>query len=165
MLGELVFAVDDETMESEVLRLCEARGWTLGVAESLTGGLIGARIANVPGASRTFRGSLASYATEVKRELLGVTAESVVSEESAKQMAEGAQQRARRRRRPSRSPGSPAPTSMDGQPVGTVWYAIAIPGHETEAVTARLPGDRERIRQFSTISLLNLLRMRLLALP
>ena len=46
---------------------CEARGWTLGVAESLTGGFIGARIANVPGASDTFRGSIASYATEVKR--------------------------------------------------------------------------------------------------
>ena len=91
VLGELIFAVDDETMESEVLRLCEARGWSLGVAESLTGGFIGARIANVPGASRTFKGSLASYATEVKRELLGVTAESVVGEESAKQMAEGAQ--------------------------------------------------------------------------
>ncbi|MGZ8753505.1 MAG: CinA family nicotinamide mononucleotide deamidase-related protein, partial [Acidimicrobiia bacterium] len=76
ILGELVFAVDEETMESEVLRLCEAREWTLGVAESLTGGLVGARIANVPGASRTFRGSIASYATDVKRQLLGVTAES-----------------------------------------------------------------------------------------
>ena len=56
VLGELVFAVDDETMESEVLRLCDERGWSLGVAESLTGGFIGARLANVPGASRTFPG-------------------------------------------------------------------------------------------------------------
>src|SRR5689334_16617494 len=62
VLGQLVFGVDDETMESAVLGLCEARGWTLGVAESLTGGLIGARIASVPGASRTFRGSITSYA-------------------------------------------------------------------------------------------------------
>jgi nicotinamide mononucleotide (NMN) deamidase PncC len=46
-----------------------------------------------------------------------------------------------------------------------VWFGIAVPGHETEAVSTQLPGDRERIRQFSTISLLNLLRMRLLALP
>ncbi len=44
---------------------------------------------------------------------------------------------------------------------GTVWYAIAVPGHETEAVSARLPFDRERIRQFSTITVLNLLRLRL----
>ena len=55
ILGDLVFAVDDETMEHAVLQRLEARGWTLGVAESLTGGLIGARIANVPGASRTFQ--------------------------------------------------------------------------------------------------------------
>jgi nicotinamide-nucleotide amidase len=164
VLGELVFAVDDNTMESEVLRLCEARGWSLGVAESLTGGFIGARIANVPGASRTFRGSLASYATEVKRGLLGVTADAVVGEESAKQMAEGAQKLLGADVAVSVT-GVAGPEEMDGQPVGTVWYAIAIPGHATEAVSARLPGDRERIRQFSTISSLNLLRMRLLALP
>ena len=164
VLGELVFAVDDDTMESEVLRLCEARGWSLGVAESLTGGFIGARIANVPGASRTFKGSLASYATEVKRELLGVTADSVVGEESAKQMAEGAQKLLGADVTVSVT-GVAGPDEMDGQPVGTVWYAVAIPGHATEAMTARLPGDRERIRQFSTISALNLLRMRLLALP
>ena len=42
---------------------------------------------------------------------------------------------------------------------------LAIPGHEPEAIHAQMPGDRERIRQFSTIGLLNLLRMRLLALP
>jgi nicotinamide-nucleotide amidase len=164
VLGELIFAVDDETMESEVLRLCEARGWSLGVAESLTGGFIGARIANVPGASRTFKGSLASYATEVKRELLDVTAESVVGAESAKQMAEGAQKLLGADVTVSVT-GVAGPDEMDGQPVGTVWYAVAIPGHPTEAMTARLPGDRERIRQFSTISSLNLLRMRLLALP
>jgi nicotinamide-nucleotide amidase len=80
VLGNLVFAVDDDTMESEVLRLCEERGWSLGVAESLTGGFIGARLTNVPGASRTYRGSIASYATDVKRSVLGVTADLVVSE-------------------------------------------------------------------------------------
>jgi nicotinamide-nucleotide amidase len=164
VLGELVFAVDDDTMESEVLRLCEARGWSLGVAESLTGGFIGARIANVPGASRTFRGSIASYATEVKRDILGVTAEQVVTEEAAKQMAEGAQ-RVLGADVAISATGVAGPEEMEGQPVGTVWYGIAVPGLETEAVTARLPFDRERIRQFSTISVLNLLRMRLLALP
>jgi nicotinamide-nucleotide amidase len=163
VLGELVFAVDDETMESAVLRLCEARGWSLGVAESLTGGFIGGRIANVAGASRTFRGSLASYATEVKRDLLGVTAESVVGEAAAVQMAEGAQ-RLLGADVTVAVTGVAGPDEMDGQPVGTVWYAVAIPGRSTEVVSARLPGDRDRIRQFSTISALNLLRMRLLAL-
>ena len=56
------------------------------------------------------------------------------------------------------------PTEQDDVPVGTVFFGFALPGVPTEAVTARLPGDRVRIRQFSTITLLNLLRMRLDAL-
>ena len=164
VLGELVFAVDDDTMESEVLRMCEARGWTLGVAESLTGGFIGGRIANVPGASRTYRGSIASYATEVKRDLLGVTSELVISEDAAREMAEAAQ-RVLGAEVGVSATGVAGPDEMEGQPVGTVFYGIAIPGVPTEVVSNRLPFDRERIRQFSTISVLNLLRMRLLALP
>ncbi len=160
ILGDLIFAVDDDTMESEVLRLCEARGWTLGVAESLTGGLIGARVANVPGASRVFRGSVASYATEVKRSVLGITAERVVSEEAAREMAEAAQ-RVLGADVGISTTGVAGPDEHDGQPVGTVWFGIAVPGHPTHAVSTHLPGDRERIRQFSTISLLNLLRLRL----
>jgi PncC family amidohydrolase len=151
-------------MESTVLGLCEARGWTLGVGESLTGGFIGARLANVPGASRVFRGSVASYATEVKRSILGVTAPLVVTEEAAKEMAVGAQ-RALGASVGISVTGVAGPDEMEGQPVGSVWYGIAIPGHEPEAIHAQMPGDRERIRQFSTIGLLNLLRMRLLALP
>jgi nicotinamide-nucleotide amidase len=164
ILGDLVFAVDDETMEHAVLTRLEARGWTLGVAESLTGGLIGARIANVPGASRTFQGSIASYATAVKRSVLGVTAEQVVSQESAEQMAVGAQ-RVLGADVGIAATGVAGPDEQDGQPVGTVWFAIALPGVPVEAVSTRLPGDRERIRQFSTISLLNILRMRLDQLP
>ena len=164
VLGELIFAVDDDTMESEVLRLCEARGWTLGVAESLTGGFIGGRIANVPGASRTYRGSIASYATEVKRDVLGVTSELVISEDAAKEMAEAAQ-RVLGADVGISATGVAGPDEMEGQPVGTVFYGFAIPGVPTEVVSNRLPFDRERIRQFSTISVLNLLRMRLLALP
>jgi nicotinamide-nucleotide amidase len=163
ILGELVFAVDAETMESVVLEACAARGWTLGIAESLTGGLVGARITNVSGASRTFRGSVASYATEVKRSVLGVSAEHVVSAECAIQMAEGAQQVLGCDVALSTT-GVAGPEEQDGQPVGTVWFGIAVPGHETEAVSTRLPGDRERIRQFSTISSLNLLRLRLASL-
>jgi nicotinamide-nucleotide amidase len=163
ILGELIFAIDDNTMESEVLRLCEARGWTLGVAESLTAGLVGARIANVAGASRVFRGAVASYATEVKRTVLGIAAEQVVSEEAAREMAEAAQ-RVLGADVGIAATGVAGPTEQDDQPVGTVWFGIAVPGHPTHAVSTILPGDRERIRQFSTISLLNLLRLRLEAL-
>lgn len=162
-LGGLIFAVDDETMEEVVLGRLAAKGWTLGVAESLTGGLIGSRLAGIPGASKTFRGTIGSYATEVKRSLLGVTAEHVVSAECAKEMAEGA-------RRVLGSDvgisvtGVAGPDAQDGAPVGTVWFGLALPGVPVEAVTTRMPGDRERIREFSAISLMNLLRMRLDAL-
>lgn len=164
ILGELVFAVDDETMESNVLAACEARQWTLGIAESLTGGLVGARLTNVAGASKVFRGAVASYATDVKRDVLGVTAEHVVSAECAIQMAEGVQ-RVLGCDVAVSTTGVAGPEEQDGQPVGTVWFGIAVPGRDTEAVSTRLPGDRERIRQFSTISLLNLLRLRLASLP
>jgi nicotinamide-nucleotide amidase len=163
ILGDLVFGVDDETMESAVLERLRGRGWTLGVAESLTGGLIGARIVNVEGASDTFRGTIGSYATDVKRSVLGVTAESVVSEEAAKEMAEAAQ-RVLGADVGISATGVAGPTEQDGVAVGTVYFGIAIPGRPTESVSTRLPGDRERLRQFSTISLLNLLRQRLDAL-
>jgi nicotinamide-nucleotide amidase len=163
ILGDLVFAVDDETMEHAVLARLRARGWTLGVAESLTGGLIGARIVNVPGASEVFRGAVVGYATDVKRSLLGVDAPVVVSEDAARQMAEGAQ-RALGADVGIAVTGVAGPAEQDGVAVGTVCFGLALPGVPTEAVSTRLPGDRERLRQFSTISLLNLLRQRLDAL-
>jgi len=164
ILGDLVFGVDDETMEHAIVARLAARGWTLGVAESVTGGLIGARIVNVPGASEVFRGTIAAYATEVKRSVLGVTAESVVTEEAAREMAEGAQ-RVLDADVGIAVTGVAGPAEQDGVPVGTVFMALALPGHAPEVVSFRLPGDRERIRQFSTISLLNLLRLRMDALP
>jgi competence/damage-inducible protein CinA-like protein len=160
ILGELVFGVDDETMEYAVLERLRGRGWSLGVAESLTGGLIGARIVNVEGASDTFRGTIGAYATDVKRSVLGVTAASVVGEASAREMAEAAQ-RVLGADVGIAATGVAGPTEQDGVAVGTVFFGIAMPGLPTEVVSTRLPGDRERLRQFSTISLLNLLRQRL----
>lgn len=164
VLGDLVFAVDDETMEHAVLTRLAARGWSLGVAESLTGGLIGARIADVPGASATFRGSITSYATDVKRDLLDVTTEHVVSRACAEQMADGAR-RALGADVGISATGVAGPDQLDDQPVGTVWFGLALPGLPVEGVETRLPGDRFRVRQFATITLLNLLRLRLDALP
>jgi len=163
ILGDLVFGVDDETMEHAVLARLRARQWTLGVAESVTGGLIGARLASVPGASETFRGTIGAYATDVKRSVLGVTADPVVSEAAAAQMAQGAR-RVLGADVGIAITGVAGPAEQDGVAVGTVCFGIALPDRDVEAVTARLPGDRERVRQFSTISLLNLVRQRLDAL-
>ena len=164
VLGDLVFGINDETMEHAVLTKLRGRGWTLGVAESLTGGLVGARISDVPGASDTFRGSIASYATDVKRDVLGVTAEHVVSRACAEQMADGAR-RVLGADVGIAATGVAGPTEQDGQPVGTVWFGLALPATPLEAVETRLPGDRFRVRQFATITLLNLLRLRLDTLP
>ncbi len=99
-LGDLVFGTDDDTMESVVLEQCRQRGLSLATAESVTGGLVGARLTAIPGASDVFRGAIVSYATEVKQTLLGVGEGPVVSEAAARQMAHGVRERARRRHRP-----------------------------------------------------------------
>ena len=89
-LGDIIFGVDEETMEDAIATRLVARGLSLGLAESLTGGLIASRLVNVPGASKWFRGSIVSYATEVKFDLLGVAEGPVVSAAAAEAMAIGA---------------------------------------------------------------------------
>src|SRR5205807_10031086 len=99
-----------------VIQRLRDRGWTLGVAESVTGGLVGARLADPPGASEVYLGSVVSYATDVKRSILGVTAEHIVSEECAQQMAEGVR-RVLGADVGIAVTGVAGPTEQDGQPV------------------------------------------------
>ncbi len=160
LLGDVVFGVDDEAMEVAVARLLIDAGLTLGLAESLTGGLVGARLTAVPGASDWFRGSIVAYDSAVKGRLLGVPDGPVVSEEAARAMATGSA-RVLAADVGLGVTGVAGPTEQDGQPVGTVWMGLAMDG-ETDAVRVQLPGDRDRVRQFAAISLLDLLRRRLL---
>jgi nicotinamide-nucleotide amidase len=161
LLGDLVFGADDETMEHAVVSLLGAAGHTLGVAESLTGGLIGARLTNVPGASRVFRGGIVSYASEVKFELLGVPEGPVVSAPAAEAMAVGAR-RVLGADVGLAVTGVAGPDWQDGERPGTVYVGLAF-GDEVTSQLVVLPGDRERVRQFATISAVDLLRHRLLA--
>jgi nicotinamide-nucleotide amidase len=160
LLGPLVFGVDEESMELAVARLLDAGRLTLGVAESLTGGLVAARLASVPGASAFLRGSIVAYHAQVKFDLLGVPPGRVVSAEAALAMAEGVRKVLGADVGVAVT-GVAGPTEQDGQPVGTVFMSTAF-DDGVETVHARLPGDRERVRQFACISLLNLLRVRLL---
>jgi nicotinamide-nucleotide amidase len=159
-LGSLVFGVDDESMEHAVGQLLLDGRLTLGVAESLTGGLVGARLAEVPGCSEWFRGAIVAYDSEVKYDLLDVPEGPVVSQEAAEAMARGAA-KALGADVGIAVTGVAGPTEQEGQPVGTVWMGIALDG-AVEALTTRLPGSRQHVRQFATITLLNLLRLRLL---
>ncbi len=160
LLGDLVFGADDETMEDAVGNLLRTRGLSLGLAESVTGGLVASRLTDAVGASEWFRGSIVSYASEVKFDLLGVTEGPVVSEEAAKAMAEGARKTLGADIGLSVT-GVAGPAEQEGQPVGTVFFGLAMNG-AAEAARIRLPGDRDRVRQFAAISLLDLLRRRLL---
>ena len=156
-IGEIVFGVDDDTMESVVLGMLGARGWTLGVAESVTGGLMGGRLTNVAGSSRVFRGGVISYASDVKFDVLGVDRGPVVSETAAVQMALGA-------RRVLASDvavavtGVAGPDEQDGLPPGTLCIGVAFPDGSTSSTTAVLPGVRDQMRQMSVITALDFLR-------
>ena len=161
LVDDVVFGVDEETMESVVLQLLRERGWSLGLAESVTGGLVAGRLTNVPGASEVFRGAIISYASEVKFELLGVPEGPVVSEAAAMAMAQGAQRVLGSHVALSLT-GVAGPTEQDGMPVGTLCVGIAI-GEHVHARTLRMPGQREQMRQMSVISSLDLLRRALLA--
>jgi len=163
IVGDQVFGVDDQTMESVVLQLLRERGWSLGLAESVTGGLVAGRITNVPGASEVFRGSIVSYASEVKFELLGVAEGPVVSEAAAAAMAEGAR-RVLGADVALALTGVAGPTEQDGMPVGTLCVGVAMPD-ATVTRTLRLPGQREQMRQMSVISALDVLRRELLDRP
>jgi nicotinamide-nucleotide amidase len=162
--GDVVFGLDDQSMERAVAALLVERGLTLGLAESLTGGLVASRLVDVPGASAWFRGAVVAYASEIKRTVLGLPEGPVVSEAAAAAMAEGA-------RRVLGADvglgitGVAGPDEQDGQPVGTVCFAVAAPDRSPVARRLQLPGDRPRIRQYATISALDALRRLLLETP
>jgi nicotinamide-nucleotide amidase len=161
ILGDLVFGVDDQKMERVVATLLTERGLTVGVAESLTGGLVGARLAETEGASHWFEGSIVAYDSKVKYELLDVPEGPVVSPQAARAMAEGAC-RALRADVGLGITGVAGPTTQDDQPVGTVFMAVSMDGR-TDVAEHHLPGGRQHVRQYATITLLDMLRRRLLA--
>ena len=159
MLPGSVFGVDGETMEEAVLKLCRRNGETLATAESLTGGMVAAKLASVPGASDVFKGGIVSYAPEVKYAMLGVPEGPVVSVAAAEQMALGACE-ALNATCAVATTGVAGPDPLEGHPPGTVCIATAIAG-KVESMKAELPFAREQVQQFTTLTALNNLRRRL----
>jgi len=157
LIGDIVFGVDDETMEHAVASLLLSRGLTLAVAESLTGGLVASRLVDVPGASDWFRGGVVSYASDVKYSVLGVPDGPVVSAAAAAAMATGVRDLLGADVGLGVT-GVAGPDSQEDQPPGTVFMSVALPDQDPITVMAGLPGDRARVRQFACISLLDLLR-------
>jgi nicotinamide-nucleotide amidase len=167
-IGGRIFSEDGRELPVVVASLLRERGLSLSVAESCTGGLLAARLTDVPGSSAFFERGFVTYSNRSKTELLGVPpelieAQGAVSEPVAVAMAAGAR----------RSAGSDVGIGITGiagpdggtpdKPVGTV--CIALDGAVgTRVRTALFPGDRERIRHQATQSVLEMLRRGLLGL-
>jgi nicotinamide-nucleotide amidase len=156
-LGDIVFGVDDESMERAVANRLTAHGLTLAVAESLTGGLVASRLVGIEGASGWFRGGVVTYAADVKVSVLGIAEGPVVTRAAAIAMATGVRKLLGSDVGLSLT-GVAGPTEEEGVAVGTVYVGLAVREGEPIAVELRLPGDRARIREYSTISGLDLLR-------
>ncbi len=166
-LGIDVYGADDESLAVVVSRLLVARAATVALAESCTGGLLGAALTDVPGSSAWFRGGLVCYANDLKTTLAGVPEEllrahGAVSEPVARALAAGA----RRVCSADFGLGVTGVAGPDGgtadKPVGTVYVALADAG-EGRAVKLDWPGDRSLIRRRAVTVALDLLRRRLLA--
>jgi nicotinamide-nucleotide amidase len=147
-----------------VLAALAARGESLAVAESLTGGLLAATIVDVPGASRVFRGGLVVYATELKSTLAGVPADLLVAHGPVHQavamaLAAGARQRCGADWGLGTT-GVAGPDPQDGVPVGTVFVAVSSARGETVR-PLRLSGPRPTIRAGAVAAALELLRVAL----
>jgi nicotinamide-nucleotide amidase len=163
LIGDRIYSRNGDSLEKVVGDLLRARHAHLSVAESATAGLLGGRITTVPNSSDYFLGGFLAYSDAMKTKLLGVPAamlaeHTAVSEPVAKAMAEGAKERT----------GSDYALSItgyagpDGDKVGLVFIGLATPSG-SEARRVQLPGDRERVRAFSTNTALDLLRRNLLA--
>ncbi len=136
-----------------------ARGERVGCAESLTGGELAAWLSSTAGASATFTGGVVSYASEVKRDVLRVSAEEVITAECAEQMAAGAR-RVLGTDWALSTTGVAGPDEQEGQPVGTVYVGLAGPDG-VEAVRLALDGDRYEIRRATCAAAVELLLSRI----
>lgn len=157
-----LFSRDEEPIEAHVLALCRERGWTMGTAESCTGGLVAARLTGIPGSSDVFRGGVVAYANEIKQAELDVPADllaehGAVSPEVAEAMAKGARARL----------GVDVAVSVTGiagpdggteeKPVGLVYLHAEGPGGGVGREFS-FPGDRPSIRARSVVGALHLVR-------
>ena len=164
LLGDRIYSHNGDTLETVVGQMLRARGATLSVAESCTGGMLGERITSVPGSSDYFTGGFLVYSDRMKTALLGVAEDLIarhtaVSEEVARAMAEGARAKTGSTYALSVT-GEAGPESSSGAPPGTVFLGIAGPGL-LEARRISAPGDRARVRSLAAQLALDFLRRRL----
>ena len=161
VLGDYIFAVDEQTMESVVLDMLREQRLSFAVAEVTSGGLLSTRLTALDRSGEVFRGSVIPVAGGVRETLLGVPADKIATEEAAAALATAA-------RTTFGADIGLATTGLHDVdadhadlPPGTTYLGIAM-AEDVSVQQVRLPGDRERVREFSVISLLNALRLKLI---
>lgn len=165
-LGPVVYGRGESTLEETVIELARRRRRTIGLAESLTGGRIGAALTRVAGSSQVFHGGVVSYSNRAKVDLLGVMpatldAYGAVSEPTAEEMASGARRRLQADIGLSAT-GIAGPSGGSPQkPVGLVYFGLSD-ARQTRSLGARLGGSREMILEACVSLALNMLRLLLL---
>jgi nicotinamide-nucleotide amidase len=161
-LGDHLFSDRDETLAQLLVRELARRGQTVAVAESCTGGLVSAAFTDVPGSSDVLLEGCVVYTEAAKRRTLGVTEESLarhgaVSEVVARELAENVRRRTGATFGLSTTGVAGPSGGTAATPVGTVHLAVASE-RATVHVARRLPGDRDSVRRFAVVALLDLLR-------
>ena len=166
--GEDIFTDREEvTLEETVVRMLRERGMTISFAESCTGGMLSARLVSVPGASEVYRAGFVTYANEAKHRFLGVSEETLatkgaVSPETAEQMARGVM----RAGEAQVGVGVTGIAGPDGgtpeKPVGLVYIGVAC-GDQVLVKENHFTGNREKVRERSVITALDLVRRMILA--
>ncbi|MEG3614895.1 CinA family protein [Isoptericola haloaureus] len=143
----------------EVLAAAAARGWTLGVAESLTAGMVAAELATVPGSSAVLRGGVVAYATDLKASLLGVDADLLAARGAVDPDVAGAMATGVRSATGAdvglATTGVAGPDPQDGRAPGLVFVAVATPT-ATEVRRCDLDGDRAAVRAGAVAAALDL---------
>ena len=166
-LGEHLFSQDGRSLPEVVGDLLRSDGVRVAVGESCTGGLVTARLVDVPGSSVYVDTGIVAYSNQAKRALLGVDAglletHGAVSEEVAVAMGEGARHVCAAEIGIGVTGVAGPGGGSDEKPVGTVCFGIVGPGGERESRTVLLPGDRAMVRRQAALAALDLLRRLLL---
>jgi len=164
-LGDFVYACDGESMEEVVVELLRQKGVSLSVAESCTGGMLGSRIVNVPGASEVFERGYITYSNKAKIEELGVSEDTLrkygaVSSRTAVEMVKGLVNKTGTRAGIAITGIAGPGGGSEEKPVGLVFIALYLDGN-IECKEFNLVGDRYRIRNVACLNALNMLRRKL----
>jgi nicotinamide-nucleotide amidase len=168
LLGDRIYSRNGSPLDQTVGEMLMERGGSVAVAESCTGGLLGTRLTDAPGASGWFRGGYIVYTLEMKKDLVRakegeeIEKHGVVSERTAQLLAQAARDQSGATHGVSITGIAGPDGGTEENPVGTVWIGVAS-NQGVETRRYRFPGDRGRIRTLAAQSALDLLRRHLLS--